>query len=90
MQMPVESSIVKQELLFKFPSSGEEILHCLGTPEKGEEKGMSEKLSPKDKAFQTGFLITREGDAGRWEFDAACSGEGGLPLGVNELSRLCL
>lgn len=76
MHMTVESSIVKQELPFKFLSRDEEILHCLGTQEKGEDKDMDEKLSPKGKPFQTRLLINRECDAERWAFDAACSREG--------------
>ena len=87
--MTVENSVVKQELAFKLPSSGEEILNCLSTYEKGEDKDMGEKFSLKGEAFQICFLITREGDTGRWEFDAACSWEGRLPLGLNEPSCLC-
>lgn len=68
-------TVVKQELAFKLLSSGEEILNCLSTQEKGENKDMGEKLLSKGKLFQTGFLVTREGDTGRWEFDAACGWE---------------
>lgn len=64
-------------------------LHCVGIQENGEDKDMGERLLPKGEAFQTGFLITREGDAGKWEFDAAWSWEGRLPLGANESFCLC-
>jgi len=57
--MTVDNSVLKQELTFEFPSSDEEILHCLGTQERGEDKDMGEKLSPKGEAFQTDFIITR-------------------------------
>lgn len=89
MQMTAENCVVKQELTFKSPSSGEGILNCLGTQEKAEDKDIGEKLSPKGEAFQTGFLITREGDTGRWESSAARSWEGRLLLGLNEPSCLC-
>lgn len=87
--MTVENSVVKQELTFKLPSSGEGILNCLGTQEKGEGKDIGEKLSPKGEAFQSGFLITREGDTERRESGAACSWEGRLLLDLNEPSCLC-
>ena len=51
MQMTVENSVAKQELAFKLPSSGEEILNCLSTYEKGEDKDMGENLSLKGEAF---------------------------------------
>lgn len=51
MQMTVENCVVKQELTFKSPSSGEGILNCLGTQEKAEDKDIGEKLSPKGEAF---------------------------------------
>lgn len=78
--MAVKNSAVTEEVAFKLPPSDEEILRCLGTQEKDEDKDVGEKLYPKRMAFQTGCLISREVDAGRWELDAAGTWEDRLHL----------